>query len=549
MYTVYSDKYLLYDSRLPEYVLTEPLLSMSANEPCHLSFGIPSINPNAGTITRLKSRIKVYRDGQLIFLGRVIEDVIELNSQRRYVAEDALAFLLDSIQRPFSFEGTVFGLFSQLILSHNKQVNDEQKLLVGSVTVESDQPIALSSNEYPSTWAVIKEQLLDVLGGFLVVRFNAKEQPVLHYLKDPPDTATQHIKFSENLRELVISRNADETYTACIPLGATWKEIDENADSDERLTIASANGGIDFLVDSKNAETYGTIFAPVEFTTFPDEKNAAYLMQRGRAWLSKSGARLKKSITLKAVDLHSVDADIEAFSFLDRVIVSCGEVCPMEEFILTGMEIPLNDPGSTSITLGDTKPSLIGDGANQQMNAIHRIESIEADYVTNQEVSAIVNEQVTNNTSILQSAQQIIMSALAEYVRTSDFESFQSTIQTTLSIMAGTIEANFYETTSEISNLNGDMSQRFETIHSFIRLISSGIVLGKSSSDIKLKLENDILYFFTGEEDSVSTDNSLAYFSAGKLYVNDVQILTSMRIGPFSWTLERDNLNFKLMQV
>ena len=252
---------------------------------------------------------------------------------------------------------------------------------------------------------------------------------------------------------------------------------------------------------------------------------------------------------MTAVDLHNVSADVEAFSFLDHVIVSCGDICPESEFVLSGMEIPLNNPSGTSITLGDSRPSLIGDTATQNASAAKRLESIEADYVTGQEVMTITAEQIANNTTILQSAQQIILSALEDYVKTSDYNAFQSSIQTSLSIMAGTIEANFTETTGEISSMNGDVSQQFETIRSFIRLISSGIVIGESSSNIKLKLENDILYFFTGEEDTVSTENALAYFSAGKLYVNNVEILTSMRIGPFAWVPESDNLNFKLMEA
>ena len=131
--------------------------------------------------------------------------------------------------------------------------------------------------------------------------------------------------------------------------------------------------------------------------------------------------------------------------------------------------------------------------------------------------AAIANTQIEHNTSILQSAEQIILTALEDYVRTSDYSAFQSSINTTLTVMAGTIEANFSETNSEISEMNGDVSQQFETIRSFIRLISSGIVIGESSSNIKLKLENDILYFFTGDETQVSTTNALAYFSAGKL--------------------------------
>ena len=549
MFTVFCDNALLYDPRLPEYVLTDPVLTLTKNEPARLAFGVPKTNPNCGAVTRLQSRVKVYRDDTLVFLGRVIEDGVGLNHRQTYVAEGALAFLLDSVQRPFSFEGTVAAFFTQLLAVHNAQVNAEQQISVGSVTVEPSVTLSASSEEYATVWAVLKEHILDVYGGYLVLAFDTNEQPVLNYLAFPPDTATQHIEFGDNLIDLAVTRNADETYTACIPLGATLKEIDEHVDSDERLTIADANGGMDYLIDPITAAQYGVIYAPVELTTFEDEKNATYLLQRGRAWLAGTGTRLKESISLTAVDLHNVDADVEAFTFLDRVIVSCGDVCPESEFVLSGMEIPLNNPGSTSITLGDTRPSFIGDNAVQNASAAKRLTTIEADYVTNQEVMAITTDQIVNNTTILQSAQQIILSALEDFVRTSDYTAFQSSIQTTLSIMAGTIEANFTETTSDISEMNGTVSQQFESIRSFIRLIASGIVIGKNNSAIKLKLENDVLYFFTGQEDTVAPENAMAYFSAGKLYVNNVEVLTSMRIGPFAWVPESDNLNFKLMEA
>mgnify|MGYP005960786491 CR=1 FL=1 len=549
MFTVFCDNAPLYDPRLPEYVLIDPVLSLSKNEPARLSFGVPKTNPNCGAVTRLQSRVKVYRDDTLVFLGRVIEDGVGLNHRQTYVAEGALAFLLDSVQRPFSFDGTVAEFFTQQLNTHNAQVNAEQQIGVGSVTVESGVTMTAASDEYASVWSVLKALLVDVYGGYLVLTFDSDEHPILSYLAEPPDTATQHIEFGENLIDLAVTRNADETYTACIPLGAPLSEIDEHVDSDERLTIADANGGLDYLVDAENAALYGVIFAPVELTTFEDEKNATYLMQRGRAWLSGTGTRLKESITLTAVDLHNVNAEVETFSFLDRVIVSCGDICPASEFVLSGMEIPLNNPGSMSVTLGDTRPSLIGDVAVQNASAAKRLETIEADYVTNQEVMAITTDQIVNNTTILQSAQQIILSALEDFVRTSDYTAFQSSIQTTLFIMAGTIEANFTETTSDISEMNGAVSQQFESIRSFIRLIASGIVIGQSNSAIKLKLENDVLYFFTGAEDTVAPENAMAYFSAGKLYVNDVEILTSLRIGPFAWVPESDNLNFKLMEA
>lgn len=71
-------------------------------------------------------------------------------------------------------------------------------------------------------------------------------------------------------------------------------------------------------------------------------------------------------------------------------------------------------------------------------------------------------------------------------------------------------------------------SEEFMDLYSFIRLIASGIVIGKSTSDIKLKLENDVLYFFTGDEESVTTDNAIAYFSTNRLYAynSTIQNLT-----------------------
>ena len=125
--------------------------------------------------------------------------------------------------------------------------------------------------------------------------------------------------------------------------------------------------------------------------------------------------------------------------FLDRVIVTCGNICPQAEFVLTKMTIPLQNPAAMRITLGDSKISLVADNTSKIADAVDRIEGIEADYVTNSEATEIVQHEITNNTSIIQSAQQIILSALEDYVTTSDFNALQSTIQTTLSVMAGTI--------------------------------------------------------------------------------------------------------------
>jgi len=543
MYRILCDSYVLYDPRLPELFVFEPELTQKKNEPGELTFKIPKEHPHYGVLEKLKCRIKVYRDDTLIWVGRAIEDERDLYENRKVVAEGVLAFLLDSILRPFTMDGTATEIWEYLLTQHNAQVNESQRLTLGNCDLPGS--VAVTTKDYLSSWQALKTYLLDSFGGYLIVRYNENENPILDYLAEVPDTSTQCIELGENLIDLALTMSASETYTACVPLGAALRDIDPESESDVRLTIESMNDGQDFLIDSALAFEYGVIFAPTSSTTWDEITDANVLVNRGRDWLSGTGARFKQTIKLSAVDLHNADANVESFQFLDKVAVSCGTLCPEETYVLSELTIPLNNPASTGIVLGDSRPSLIGEEIRQNTSVKNRIESIEADYTTHGEIKEIVQEQITQNTSILQSAQQIILTALEDYVRTQDFVALQNTIQTSFSIMAGTIEANFTETASRISTLNGETSQQFESVRSFIRLISSGIVIGKSTSAIKLKLENDVLYFFTGGEDSVATDSAIAYFSAGKLFVNDVQVLSSLRIGSFTWVPESGNLNFK----
>jgi hypothetical protein len=543
MYRILCDSYVIYDPRLPDLFVLEPDLTQKKNEPGDLTFTIPKEHPHYGVLEKLKSRIKVYRDGTLIWIGRAIEDERDLYENRKVLVEGTLAFLLDSILRPFTMDGTAADVWEYLLSQHNAQVNANQRLGLGNCDLAGS--VSIATKDYLSAWQVLKTSLLDPLGGYLIVRYDENENPILDYLADVPDTSTQQIEFGENLIDLILSKNASETYTACVPLGAALRDIDPESESDARLTIASVNEGQDFLIDSAIAVEYGVLFAPSGLTTWDGITDPTILMNQGRDWLSGTGARFKQTIKLSAVDLHNADANVESFQFLNKVVVSCGALCPEETYILSELTIPLNNPASTGIVLGDSRPSLIGEEIRQNTSVKNRVASIEADYTTHGEIKEIVQEQMTQNTSILQSAQQIIMTALEDYVRTQDFVALQNMIQTSFSILAGTIEANFTETASRISTLNGETSQQFESVRSFIRLISSGIVIGKSTSAIKLKLENDVLYFFSGSEDSVTTDSAMAYFSSGKLYVNDVQVLSSLRIGGYAWVPESGNLNFK----
>ena len=520
MYSVACDGNPLYVPQMSEeYYLQNPILTQKVNLPDELKFTIDPTHPQYGTIIRLRSRVKVYRDGVLISILRPLDNQQNIRKQEQWVCEGVIAWLKDAIIRPFSFEGTPTELFAKFINEYNEQVNSYQQIALGTVTVtDPNDNIVRSSDTHLTAYDAIQSRCVgSSLGGYLYVTYPSGV-PTIHWLSSAPDTSTQTIEFGENLTAFTRAVYGGETYTACIPLGAKDEE------TGERLTIESVNDGKDYLINSTLAASYGAIYAPTTETTWNDVTIAATLKQKATEWLTNIGSAVKEKINLNAIDLHNADAEIESFQFLDNILVKSTPHGLSASYVLTELRIPLNAPSATQITLGGERISLISELSQAQASAAERIENIVSDYVTSSEAAVIATQQIESSTYIVQTCENIVLTALASYATTGDLENTLTTIQSQITQLADSITIQFSETNSTIANNQEGVTQEFSEIYSFIRLIASGVVIGESTSDIKLKLENDVLYFFTGDETSVNTDNAIAYFSTNRLYVNNSTI-------------------------
>ena len=516
MYSVYVDGYPLYEPRMSDqFYLIGPSLKQTTNLPGELSFSIPAEHTNASVVNRLSSRVSVFKDDSLIWVGRPLESETDIYNTTKWICEGCLAYLCDTIYRPFEFQGSPTDLFTSILNNHNAQVNENQMLSVGVVTVtDPNDYINRSSIEYLSSWDVLKTRLLDTLGGYLILTY-PNGQPTLNWYATPPDTSTQVIEFGQNIQEYAKTVYASETYTACIPLGAK----DEN---DVRLTIESVNGGKDYIT-STLADTLGYIYAPSDEVTWDDVTIPANLLSKAQAWLTNLGTKYKERVNIKAVDLHNTDANIEAFQFMDNVLVRSTPNGLSASYILTQITIPLNDPSSTSITLGGERLTLVSQLAQAQGNVQERVGTIEADYVTNGQAVAISNREIENSTWIQQEADRIVATALQEFVETGDFATLQQTVQSQFSILASEISINFTTLSSQITQQGANIQQTLDQYAAWFRFLSYGLVIGNSGSPIQMVLKNDVLYFCT-DPDNVTTANAIAYFSSGQLYVNFVNV-------------------------
>ena len=544
MYRVTLDNDTIYDPRLPECFVENPILHQKANKVGTLSFRVYPTHAQYGQFVKLASIASVYKDDQShpMWRGRVLSTIMRTDKSMMIEFEDLLSYLLDSIMRPFDFSGSVSDFLEYSLTQHNEQVTPAQQIHLGTVTVtDPNNYIHRSSTDYLSTWEVIESRLIKLLGGYLRLRYESTGM-YLDYLagtqEDLP-TALKVIEYGENLSELTEEVSADSTYTACIPLGAKIKlEDDTGEEIERRLTVESVNGGMDYIVNDEAFAQYGWICAPVKETTWDDVTVAENLLTKARAFLNNQGVKLKNTLTLTAID--------DGFEYLHNVRVQSTPHNISKIYLLTEKSTPLADPKGATITLGSSELSLSDTALNGFKDAQERIETVTGtvdrnNAMTNAQLNEIAQTALELQSNMERTAQELISQMSATYTSSSSFEEFKETIATQFTQSASAFSLQFDKLISQISTLNGETTQQFSEISKYIRFEDGNIILGRSDSALTLRIQSDRISFIL---DNVE----IAYFSSGRLYVDNLEAITTLTVGNFAW-IPRSNGNLSLKMI
>lgn len=396
MYRVYCDGQLLYHSKLDSLRIFAPSLELELNKTGSFLFTLHANHPRYGLIKKLKSIITVYQDDFLLFRGRVLDDEIGWHNEKAVSCEGELAFLLDSIIRPYDFTGSITAYLQMLLDSHNAQVDAEKRFVLGHVTVTDPNDYITRSNiEYTDTWKEMNAKLLDLLGGYLHVR-HENGVHYLDYLKDFDLLAPQKIAFGKNLIDMKRIRKGSDIATAVIPLGAKIKDA-EGKDTDKRLTIEGINGGKDYILDEEAHAQYGFI---VKTVTFDDVTEPANLMTKGKAHLA-SLVKSLETIELTAADMAATGQDITSFHIGTWVETESKPHGIAQRFLVTKLSINLLDPAANKLTLGGViktftqqaskpVPVTAQNGREGQDAVTLRIDSSRGTVFKNSEVSTVL---------------------------------------------------------------------------------------------------------------------------------------------------------------
>jgi len=528
MYRVYCDSALLYDDRIDEYKIYNPVVEKELNQIDSFDFTIYSNHRSFDRLKRLKSIITVFQDDYLLFRGRILDDEQGFHNEKQVSCEGELAFLVDSIQRPYDFTGTPAELFTLFITNHNAQVDAEHQFFVGNVTVtDPNDYIARSDSEYLNTWESINKKLIETLGGYIWIRHEA-DGNYIDYLSELNFLAPQKIEFGKNLLDLKRETKGADIATALIPLGA------KEEGSESRLTIASVNNGVDYVYNQEAVDAYGWIF---KVQTWDDVTEAGNLLTKGNARLQEL-MQLLLSVELTAADLATIDKTVESFHIGTQVQVTTNPHSIDRLFLVTKISINLSQPTANKLTLGDSFYSFTEQTVRGQIDAENMSVRISSDL--EEKIRQSLTETETKlSAQISATAESITSTVMEEVYLKDDTDALITSVTNQITQTAEDVEIRFTEFSQDIDAVAAGADAQFEEISKYIRFVDGNILLGEDGNTLTLRIENDRISF-------LDSGIEVAYFSNSKLYVTDGEFLHSLQLGNFVFVPRANgNLSFK----
>ena len=557
MYQILCDGYVLYDPRDDELIVSNPKCKLGTNTVGEASFSIYATHPYYSNLKKLRSVFEIRQSGDVIFRGRMTEDTKDFDNIKAVDLEGVMAYFNDSVIRPFVFPddfmsdeayttaahggNVVAYLLGWLISQHNAQVQAFQKFKLGNVTVsDPNNYIARSSTDYKSTWETLKNALFgSALEGYLCIRYE-EDGNYIDYLSDFELTNTQRIAYGENLLDLTNKSSATATYTAMIPLGAKVKNDDESG-SETQVTIEGlADGAVtediikkgDTIYSKSAVAEYGWICAPTSESKWDDVTEASNLLSRATEALSGKAIKLTDTITIKAVDLHFSDAEIAAFRIYRHVLTYSKPHGHEGQYRLTELDIDIMNPQNTKITLGDTIRTLTDINRGNKQTATDTVTIVQqASKEMKTDLTEVQNIVKTQSSAVVSTCETIILSALSEYVETSNYNSFKETVEAQLKILADEISLNFTSVTDQIEKVNGDLQEKFNTITKYFTFNIDGLTIGQTDSPYKVVIDND-------RYSMLVNDVEVLWIANGEVYTPEIEVTRKMNL--FGFHLEKD---------
>jgi len=540
VYNIRVDGSIIFSPDIEEFALLNAKLIQEMNMAENFTFTLPVGHVFYDDFHKLTSIVELYDDATLKVRTRVINIDYDLYNNKTVTCEGILAYLNDTIVRPYDYAGGVIPYLVFLINQHNNQVPVEKQIVLGDVTVEDPNDFIVRANiNYPTTWKEIEDKLLNNLGGFLRMRYPSGVA-TLDYLKDTNLISSQRITF-ENLLDLRLEQRGEDVATAILPLGATiepdgeFGEEDSNGErhqvedaKNKRVTIESVNAGLDFIQDNTAIVNYGFILKTVVWDDVYEPEN---LLRKAQEYLVESVSELHR-LELTAVDLEKAGLSIDYFRFLEYVDfetpTSSGRL------LVVRLETDILNPANNILTVGSDYGTFSFNGVNSAMNQIGTTIGDQSNGSTVTSWNTIKRLWAMIRTF----QDRIEMEVGNESVSWNEFLEWWEGEKTLYVQDSNSFNFIFENYTYITQIIDGEINNAFHEQSRYIRFINGVIHIGAIGEPMEVQISNDRLSFF-------NNGIEVAYISNDRLYINDATINNSLDLGNFRFQPRTNgNLSF-----
>ena len=463
------------------------------------SFSLLPSNVGFNSLFEYQTIVRVYNTNKkrYEFQGRVLYTNPSMSDKgaiaKDVVCESFFGYLCDSKQTYVDTRNwTVLELFQHLIDTHNSQLEDCKRFVIGEVTVTDKNDNLYCGIQREDTWTTIKTKLIDVLGG--EIRFRIVDDVIfIDYLTQIGSVKATPIKLGQNMKSISQEKDPSAYITRLIPLGAKHKGED-GTESEERLDITTVNDGINYIDDEQAIERYGIHVGYVEFD---DVTVASNLLTKGRNWLvNNNKVKMKYSITaldLSLLGLNFDDFDTHNYHPLINPLLGIDDVARIIK-----KSIDVCEEMKSTIEVGEnfkTLNEIQNEQSQKTNNVIEEVGKIKNDYVTNEKLKSSTSQL---ETLIQQTGESIVASVAGTYVTKDAEEELRKSVMSELELLEDALNLKFTEANTEIKNVDGDLQTKFEEVYKFFTFTENGLKIHSGDNEMSLVLDNDVIAFYKG---------------------------------------------------
>lgn len=390
MYTMKADGVLFYDPSAndPSRMAMGTEVKFELNKAGSLTFTLPPDNVVYHALRKRKSVVQFYQDGEMLFQGRVIDTVSDLQNMQEVYCEGDLNLLMDSVQPAMDFDGTAEEYLRQAIRNHNAVMEADKQFVVGDVTaVEEKHKVKVKSTDYTDTLGDLRSLLVDEFGGYLRVRYSGSTR-YLDYIKEYTEYSGQSVKFGVNLVDIEKRVDTQKFFTILLPLG--------KVESGKRTTIAQVNGGSIYLEDVAAVSQYGRIIQPVTFDNVNDPQE---LLEKAQEYQARM--RENRSVTVRAVDMKIVNPDIDSILLGDRVMLDSLPHDLNEYDICAKVVLLIDTPDQSEYTFGIPPDSLTDQVASRIKQTNKSVDNLKEWLTVTDEELQLAKQWISENGDII----------------------------------------------------------------------------------------------------------------------------------------------------